>query len=501
MQENTNQAIAYNSAILYGKMVVNTICALLTTRFALKSLGVVDFGLFAVLGGIISFIAIFNTIMLSTSNRFIAVAIGKGDMEEVNKQFNVNLVIHIAIAVLALVVAVPVGEWYIPRYVNYDGPLSNALMVYFVSVGGSILSFVGVPYNGLLMAKERFIVFSLVDVITHVLKLVVAWILVFHFDQKLLIYTITMALMTALPTVVYVLFCNRHYHEMVRFRLVRERKMYSNVFNFSAWVGVGAVANIAKTQGAALVVNVFFNTVMNTAMGVATSISTYINLFANGFVQPMQPQITKSYAAGNTERTDELLIFSTKYSFLFTLLIGSVFLVAPEWLLSLWLGEVPPFASIFLILLVIDQLVQSLNAGIGNIIWASGKIALYQILTSALNILAVVTGYFVLRGGAEAYFLTITYICFSVIRFFTIQWALHHVLNYENNKLWRESYIPSLIVVLLFLPVFFMPVIGHPCINLIISFIYLCILEWFVGLKRTERLRIMSFVCRNVKRK
>ncbi len=368
MQENTNRTIAVNSIILYGKMVINTVCALLTTRFALQALGIVDYGLYAVLGGIISFVAIFNTIMLSTSNRFIAVAIGKGDMVEVNKQFNVNLVIHTAIAILALFFAIPIGEWYIPRYVNYEGPLSNALMVYIVSIAGCIFSFIGVPFKGVLMAKEKFIVFSLVDVILHILKLAIAWLLVYFFEHKLLIYTVMMAFMTAAPTVVYFIYCNRHYRGIVHLKFVRDRKMYIDVFSFSTWVSVGAVANIAKNQGAALVVNAFFDTVMNTAMGVATSIITYVNMFANGAIQPMQPQITKSYAAGDTIRTDKLLIMSTKYSFLMTLIIGSFFLVAPEWLLSLWLGKVPPYASIFLVLFVVDQLVQSLNAGISNII-------------------------------------------------------------------------------------------------------------------------------------
>ena len=181
MQENTNRAIAINSIILYGKLAITTICSLLTTRFALQALGVVDYGLYAVLGGIISFISIFNTIMLSTSNRFIAVAIGKGDMDEANKQFNVNLSIHVAIAVFVLLIAYPIGDWYIPRYVNYEGPLSNAMMVYCISILCSAMSFVGVPYNGLLMAKEKFIVFSFVDVVSHILKLIVAWLLVFHF--------------------------------------------------------------------------------------------------------------------------------------------------------------------------------------------------------------------------------------------------------------------------------------------------------------------------------
>lgn len=493
MQENTNRAIAYNSAVLYGKTVINTACALLTTRFALQALGVVDYGLYAVLGGIISFISIFNTIMLSSSNRFIAVAIGRGDMDEANKQFNVNLVIHVAIAILALLVAYPVGEWYIPRYVNYDGPLSNAMMVYIVSVAGSVMSFVGVPYNGLLMAKEKFIVFSLTDVVSHIVRLIIAWMLVYNFESKLLIYTITMAFMTALSTLVYMIYCGRHYPEIVKLRVVRERKMYKSVFNFSAWVSVGAVASIAKSQGAALVVNSFFNTVMNTAMGIASNINLYIGIFASNVVQPMMPQITKSYAAGDTKRTDELLVMSTKYAFLLTLMVGSFFLVAPEWLLGLWLGDVPPYASVFLVLFVIDHLVQSVNSGISNIIWANGKIALYQVLTSSLNILAVVAGYFVLKGGAEAYFLTVTYICFSVIRFFAIQWSLHHTLNYDNRILWKKSYIPSLIVVALFIPVLFIPDCIHPFIKLSVSFLYLSTLEFFIGLNREERTRLLNF--------
>lgn len=494
MQENTNRAIGYNSAILYGKMAITTVCALLTTRFALQALGVVDFGLYAVLGGIISFISIFNTIMLSTSNRFIAVAIGKGDMEEANKQFNVNLVVHVAIAVFALLVAYPVGEWYIPLYVNYDGPLSNAMMVYFVSIIGCVFSFVGVPYNGLLMAKEKFLVFSLADVFVHIVKLIIACLLITHFEHKLLIYTLTMAIMTAATTFIYFAYCSKHFKEIVRLRFVRELGMYKNVFNFSAWVGIGAVSHVAREQGAALVVNGFFNTVMNTAMGVAASINSYVGLFAQNVTQPMAPQITKSYAAGNTQRTEELLIMSTKYSFLLMLLVGSFFLVEPEWLLSLWLGEVPPYATVFLVLFVVNNLVQSLNSGISNYIFASGKIVLYQVLVSTTNILSVVAGYFVLKGGAEAYYLVVAYIVVSIVRFFLIQWALHRTLKFDNRILWRQSYMPSLVVAALFLPCVFLPGLLHPILNLILSFIYLCILEWFFGFDKKERMRFASFM-------
>lgn len=500
MEENTNRAIAYNSAILYGKMAITTICALLTTRFSLRALGVVDFGLYSVVGGIISLIAIFNTIMLSTSNRFIAIAIGKGDILEVNKQFNVNLVVHVAIAFVAVLVAIPFGEWYIPRYVSYDGLLLDALWVYRISVIGSIVSFVGVPYNGLLMAKEKFIVFSLVDIVVCVVKLVVACLLVYCFKYKLLVYAVTMSVLTAVPTFVYHFYCTRHYRDMVRLCFVRDKKMYKSVFGFSALVSIGAVADVAKTQGAALIINTFFSTVMNTALGIATSVNNYIGLFAKGVVQPIQPQITKSYAIGDTNRTDELLVMSTKYSYLLTLMVGSVFFVAPNWILSLWLGNVPQYATTFLVLLVIDQLVQSLNSGISNLIWASGRIGLYQVLTSILNMLSLVVGYFVLRRGVAAYCLVVVYICFSVIRFFAIQWALYRTMHYDNRELWKKSYVPSLVVSVLFSGVFLLPDVFPSAIKLLISFIYLLLLVWFVGLNHTERCRLLSFVQERIKK-
>lgn len=500
MQENSNKALAYNSIILYGKLVINTVCALFTTRFALQALGIVDYGLYSVLGGIIGFIAIFNTIMLLTSNRFIAVAIGKGDVDKINEQFNVNLLIHVVLAILALSIAYPLGEWYIPRYINYDGLLSDAMAVYLVSVMGSAASFVGVPYNGLLLAKEKFIVFSTVDVVCHLFKLTTAWVLMYYFQDKLMIYALAMAILTAVPTVVYMVYCSRRFGEMVRLKFVKDKRKYSQVLTFSAWVSVGAFASVVRNQGAGLVVNAFFNTVMNTAMGVASNINSYVSLFAQNVKQPMAPQITKSYSNGDKDRTDELLMMSTKYTFLLTLLVGSVFLAAPEWLLGLWLGEVPQFAAVFLVLFIIDNLVQSMNSGVGVLILASGKIGLYQIMLSTLNLLSVALGYVMLRHGEPAYFLLVAYIVVSVLTFFAIQFILRRQLNYDNSMLWRNSFFPSLAVVILFVPILFVPIFPHPVIKILVVFSYLCMLEYLVGLNNKERNKVRQICSMELRR-
>ena len=199
MIENTNRAIAVNSLVLYGRIAITTLCSIFATRFALQALGNTDYGLYSVLGGIISFVAIFNTIMLSSTNRFIAIALGKGNVEEVNKQFNVCLAIHIFIAIVTLLLAIPFGEWYINRFINYEGNIKDAVLIYDISIIGSVISFVGVPYNGLLMAKEKFIVFSAVDVIAGVIKLAVSSLLIEVIGNRLLIYAIALSTLTAVP--------------------------------------------------------------------------------------------------------------------------------------------------------------------------------------------------------------------------------------------------------------------------------------------------------------
>ena len=496
--ENTNKAIAVNSVILYGRMIVNVLCSILTTRFALQALGVNDFGLFSLLGGIISFVSIFNTIMLSTSNRFIAVAIGKGDQEEINKQFNVSLIIHASIAVLTLTIAFPIGDWYINNYVNYDGDISKALMVYNVSIVASILSFIGVPYNGLLMAKEKFFVFSGADVVSHLGKLLVAYWLISHCEEKLLVYTLALAVCTVLPVSLYILYCSHHYHDVIKFRIVKEKSRYKEMFNFSLWVSIGAVSMIGKTQGAAMIVNAFFNTVMNTAMGIANSISSYIIMFSQNVTQPMSPQITKSYAANDTRRTDELLLMSTKYAFFLMLLASSPFLLQPEWLLTIWLGQVPPYATTFLILMIIDNLVLSFNSGISNVIFASGNIKLYQIVTSTINILSVGFGFIALYVGLPAYALIVVYIFMSMLRVIAIQVILKVTLKYENKYILRYSYLPSLFVVLSFIPVIVIKINIHPALSIFLSMLYLVCAILFFGLNKSERsiikLKMVSFL-------
>ena len=499
MQENTNKAIAINSIISYGRLVVTAVCGLLTTRFALAALGVNDFGIFSVVGSIIVFISVINIIMLSTSNRFIAVAIGKGDTDEINQQFNVNLAIHAGIALIILIAAIPVGSWYINHFVNYDGGITNVKWVYNVTIIGSVIGILGVPYNGLLVAKERFLVFCLTDVVCHLIKMGAAYSLLFFFTNKLYAYTLILTSLSIIPTLVYWLYCSKVFPDLVRIKPVKDKSKYKAVFGFSVWVGYGAVATIGKAQGAALLVNAFFNTIMNTALGLANSVNSIMMTFAGNVTRAIAPQITKSYSAGNVDRSESLVCLASRISFSFMLLVSSPFLLSPELIFRLWLGTIPEYVVVFTQLLIIDALIGSLNAGIPDLIFATGKIKWYQLIVNTLFILSVVAAYFVLKAGTPAYYLIITYIVFSLIVLVVRQIVLNKVVHFNNWRLLRESYLPSFLIVLLFVPYYMFATGLNEWLRMILGIIYLVIIIWFIGIKKAERKKCLDYIAARIK--
>ena len=487
MKENTNKAIVVNTLILYTRLAVTAITGLLTSRFALKALGVNDFGIFAVVGSVISFIAIINTIMLSTSNRFIAVAIGKGNQEDVNKQFNVNLSIHIIIALVVAIVSIPIGDWYILNFINYDGDINLIVKVYNITIWGSVISFLSVPYNGLLMAKERFIAFCTTDAIVHILKAIVSYLLIYFFKDKLFVYALANTILVAIPTFVYVIYCNLIFPEIVKLKFVKDRTLYKSVLGFSVWVGYGAIASIGKSQGSALIVNAFFNTAMNTALGLANTVNSMLQMLAGNVSNSIAPQITKAYAAGNKDRAIALTSVSSKVAFMFMLLVSSPFLLTPEYIFGLWLGNIPDYVILFSQLLIVDALIGSLNRGIPELVFATGNIKWYQLIVNTLFLLSVFTAFFVLKAGAPAHFIIITYIIFSLIVLIVRQIVLHKVTRINNWILIKSSYIPSLIIFFAYVPFLLFHPDWHPILLNMLSVIYMSFLCFVIGLSKSER--------------
>ena len=259
VQEGTNKAIVINSIVLYARLIITSLCGFFTTRFALQALGVVDYGLFSVLGGILALVDVANSVMINTSTRFMTVALGRGDTHEINQQFNINLRIHSYTALFSFVVACVVGYWYIYNHLNYSGDIRNAMLVFTFSIIAANASMIGIPYKGVVTAKENFLVVCIPEVVSSIIKLIVSILLVHFFSHKLLIFAATQSLLTVFPIVVCFLYCKMRFPGIVAPNKVVDRTKYKEVIGFSGWTLYGTITCLAKSQGASIVVNLFFS--------------------------------------------------------------------------------------------------------------------------------------------------------------------------------------------------------------------------------------------------
>lgn len=501
MKENSNQSIAINSLVLYAKLAIVSICGLLYTRFALQALGQDDYGMYAVVGGMVALIIIANSIMVMVSNRFMAVAIGKGDETEINRTFNVNLIIHSLIAVVTLLIAIPIGHWYIANFVNYSGDMQNVYLVCDISIVASVISFIGVPYNGLLLARERFFVYCSTDVGAALLKLIVTWLLIDHFEHKLLIYALTMAVMTAYPTAVFIIYCRHHFPDVVRLKPVRDRQAYLKVLNFSFGVGIGTLMSMIKLQGTQLIINAFFNTTVNSAIAVANTVNRLILMFASNISKSIAPQIYKSHAVGDESRYTYLVCLSSRLTYLVMLMVSLPFLLIPETLFGLWLKEVPDGTLVFSRLMIVDILIVSLNSGIVDLIFASGKIMEYQVTVNILVALSIVAGFLAVRAGLGGESLFYCYILFSAIIFFIRPILMLRVVKFKISALFRESYLPVFFVTLLTAPVFLLHHHVGALLLLTAAMLWYFIVVWTVGINSTEKKLIANFIKEHINKK
>ena len=494
VKEGTNKAIVVNSTVLYSRLIITSVCSFFTTRFALQALGVVDYGLFSILGGIIALIDVANVVMIEATTRFMTVAIGKGDVKEINQQFNINLRIHVFTALFSLIVAGTIGVWYIINYLNYDGEITNALYVFAFSVVAADISMLGVPYKGLINAKENFIITTSPEVLSSLLKLVVSFILVHCFTHKLLIYAGAQSIFTIYPIVIYYFYCKKHYSTIVKRNKVEDHSKYKAVLRYSSWTLYGSVTTLAKSQGASIIINLFFNTVMNAALGIANMLNHLFNSIAKSLSKPMFPQIIKSYASGDMERCKQLLCMTTKFSYLIILLVSSPFLINADWIIGLWLVDVPPMTSKITVLIIVDLLLSSFNSGVGTVIKANGRIGMYEFAGNTLRLIAVIVAYFILRHGAPAETLFYIYIICSFVVIVINQIILGRVTHIDNSLLIVNSYLPSLVVTALFTPFVFIKSSVHPLVLIILGFVYLMVLVYFIGLNKKERQYVKSML-------
>lgn len=494
----SNKRIVKNSIYLYIRLIVTMFVGLFTSRFVLGALGASDYGLYNVVGGIVGMMSFVNTMMVTTTYRFIAYEQGKPD-GDVNKIFNISLVIHIGAAIIVLILALTLGLFYISRYLVVEpGKLTDAYFVFFFSMSYAIIQIVAIPFNGLLVANEQFAVTVPIEIGTKILVLLVAIIVNNISANHLRVYTVLVTAAHLMNPVSYFLYCFRKYNSTIKWRFQRGWHNYKPMFAFTGWNSLEVAATTGESQGAAMIINNFFGTTLNASFGVARQVNSLVQMFSRSLGQAVVPQITKSYSSGETDRSLDLVILSSKYSFFLMLIPTLPIMLETQFILNVWLKSVPQFTAIFVQGMLLKSLIVTSQSGIGPLIHATGKIKNLKISTSVVSLLSLPLAIVAFKNGMPPYTITYIYVIVAAINFVVTQVVLSATIRFDTKKFLSESILPVVKVCLAILPLFvlqrFMPYgILRFVLSCVLSLIALFLSIYYLGMGQGERERIIRF--------
>lgn len=489
-------------------MMILMFIGLFTSRVVLKSLGEVDFGLINVVGGITAMFGFLNGCLGAATSRFITFELGRKDYVALNKVFNVALVVHIAIALIIVVLGETVGLWFFyNKMVIPEDRLAASMFVYQLSVLGTPIFLSQVPYDATLIAHENMKVFSYFTLVDGFLKLLNAYLLFVSPVDKMVFFA-SLTFIEGLGCLVfYRIYCIKHYSE-TSIRLCRDKRLYKNMFSYAGSDLIGQVAGLAQGQGLNLLLNTFFGPVVNAARGVAYQVQGNVSKFSGGFMTAVKPQIIKLYAAGDLDGMLRLVKQGACFSFYLMLIVALPVCLEADQLLTWWLGKYPAHTHSFLILIMLFCLINTWKESRGTALHATGKLLLSNVTVGICMCMAFPLAYVFLKLGGvpESVFVAAVISIFisDIIGVFVLRrYIVFSVLEYILSV-----HVRCIVVALLACSVsyvlydkFIEPGICRVLLNTFISILVTIIASITIGMDRSMRTKLFGIVKNKILRR
>lgn len=394
----TENHIAKNSILLYIRMLITMCISLYTSRAILNILGVTDFGIYNVVGGVVSVLGFFNGSLAGASTRFITYAIGIGNHENSRKTFNTLIIIHNAVALILVIVIEIIGIWFLYNKMNIPTDrIYAAFWVLQCSILTLALSLISVPFNAVIIAYERMDIFAIISVCESIAKLGIVYLLLLFKDfDKLIVYSVLIFIVQICVRISYGYFCKKNF-SITQFQFSFDKTILKKILVFIGWKINGDLAFIGCNQGINIVLNLFFGPVVNAARGISVQIQNLINTFIQNYQMAVQPQIIKSYANGNYEYTKKLIINSSKFGFYLMILVAFPLLNYTDKILEIWLTNVPTDTAFLVQIILFACFISPLRQPLIQAINATGNIKRFQIIEGTTLLLAVPIVYLELK--------------------------------------------------------------------------------------------------------
>ena len=508
MSDNTeaNKRIAKNTMLLYIRMGVMMIISFFTARITLGALGVVDYGINNVIGGLVSMFSLISSSLSSSVSRFMTFGLGKGDKKELNTIFSTSVNIHIILAIVVVIAIETIGIWFLNNKMVI--PVERLTAAHWVLQSSTILFVVGllsIPYNAAIIAHERMDVYAYFTLFDAFSRLGIIFAIKFYGGDKLILLAIISLIPPLIKQFYYWYYSKKNFEECT-YHAIWNKRIFKEMFSFAGWNFIGCTAGLTKDQGVNIAINMFTGPAVNAARGIAMQINGIIGQFTRNIMVAINPQITKEYAAGNLKRMHSLIFKSTRFSYYLFLSLSIPILLEAKTILYIWLGQVPEHTVLFTRLVIILSLAEIISNALITAQNATGRIKNYQIVVGGILLMNFPISYILLRMG---YFPEITIVVAIIIS--QICFVARLLLLKDSVKLPTATFVKdvycNVIIVSAIALVF--PFICHLYIEklilrlLIVSIVSVItsgLVIYFIGCNKNERILVKRYIC-NAKRK
>lgn len=493
-----NQRIAKNTIFLYFRMILLMAVSLYTSRVVLATLGVEDYGVYNVVGGFISMLAFLNGAMSGSTQRFLTVELGKGDEASLKRIFSTCIITHAIVAVIVFIMAETIGLWFVAgKMVIPEGRMTAAMIVYQCSIITSIVQIMSYPYNADIIAHEKMSAFAYISIYEAIANLGIAFLIRIGNFDRLAIYAVALLLVKTSVITIYRIYCKKHFKEACFIKVV-DKPLIKEMFSFTGWNLWGGIAGTLMGQGINILLNLFFGPTVNAARGLAVQVQSAVHQFATNFQMAMNPQIMKTYAVGDFQSMHSLIFRSAKFSFMLLLCIMLPLATEIDTVLGLWLEEVPDYTNIFVCLMLVICMIDSVSNPFMTASAATGKVKVYQSVVGGILLSIIPIAYLVLKLGGKPYSVLIVHIAVAIVAFIVRLFIVRNLTHFSAREYFSKVILRCIYV---FLPAalfaiilkVFMPIgLIYALINIAISLLITIICAFCFGLNKNERKFILS---------
>ena len=426
----TAQRVFVNTLALYAKIIINVFISLFLTRLVLNALGVNDYGIYNLIAGTIAFLSFLNSALSSSTQRYFSVLKGKDDFAALKKYFSASVVIHLLLSIILIIIFEIAFFFVFDGFFNIDASrIGAAKVVYQLTCLSMIATVCGVPYTSAINANEDLVFFAIVESICSILKLGIIFIFKIPGINLLISYTGWITFITIVGVVVKWYWCKKKYPECRQVDLHYDKKVSNKMLSFSGWNSLGAFAMMCRSQGIAFVINIFWGTAINAVYGIANQVSGQLSYFSQMLSASFAPQIMKSVGENNYDKLRFLSLFSSKIAFFMSAIFAIPLILQMDFILRIWLGNVPMYTAEFCTLIIYVFLILQLYPGLVRAIMAVGIIRNYQIVISILLMIPIITGIILYKNGFESYSICYVMIIAQILSLFATTFFAKRYFN------------------------------------------------------------------------